>query len=352
MEMVSGRDIVSLSRWGRFYAENVTLVGSGYATRYGVYMLEGIDTHFRNVYITRAKQAGLWIGAESSVHTSTSFENCFFDLTYEGPGADIAGIGISFDSCVFQSNGKEDHGQGVGLRVRGGEVTVAAPYFENNASHDMHVGTESDTYISILGGLYISGTYKQPDSIGIYLQKVKGGVILGGNLRMIPQPLVLTDEGSGVTVTGIDVVKDPKYIKEGIELDTRYYPGFISYQKPYTGAFEQSGAHGIRIGGGKLISKHFSGSIELTDFTVKNEKGYYAIENINVPGALTGDLVMLRSDTNIPAEIAMKAIIRWPNTVEVCIYHIPQSTRDAVAFPLLTIHAEVFRISPDFSGTD
>lgn len=192
------QDIVSLVQWGPFRMQDCRLANAG---RYGVYIEDGIDTDLESVVIAGAKDAGLYTTtAGGSVTTTVRAKGCYFSGTTHGPGADVAGLQIVLESCIFESNGQT--GTAPGFRMRSGHVSLLAPYFENNAGHEMDVGTVNvvNNHFHCSNPFVATGAYNQSGYATLNADYLAGGQLIGGKVDLRTKSVVLTSNSAGFQI--------------------------------------------------------------------------------------------------------------------------------------------------------
>lgn len=211
------RDLVSLVNWGEFRISDVRLEGAG---RYGLFIQDGIDTDIWAAVFAGCNSAGLYAGtAGSSVTTTVRSFGCYFSGTKNGPGADVAGNGIDFHSCIFESNGATDLSS-PGFRMRQGHVTMVGCYFENTAGHEMDIGTENgagQNRFTCINPTIATGGYNQANKASINFNYIDGGAVIGGKLDLRTKSVVFTSNSSGVFLAApiSSGAKTPEYDSAG-----------------------------------------------------------------------------------------------------------------------------------------
>jgi hypothetical protein len=229
-----GRDVVSLVNWGEFEIANAIIIGGG---RYGVYAPDGISLTFRDTIIGSNTAAGFWAGDTlGSVATTYHFRHVYFSNASDGPGADVAGLQLSFDSCIFESNGSGTPSAGHGIRVRSGTVTLNAPYFENNAGWMGTFGTDGDSQVTIVNPIFMTGGYSPADKGAFLFDRVTGGAVIGGSFTaMGPHSIKFTSNAENVAVMGVKIgPNEPEFDPEGGKSISQY-PGLVNYMSSETG---------------------------------------------------------------------------------------------------------------------
>lgn len=202
---MGAQSLVVLRHWTTFAINRVRIIG---ASAYNLGILDCVNISVFHLLGRSAIQRCLWIGASSGTVTTTCrFVGCYFQNTLRGPCVDVAGLGIAFDGCIFESAGSEIATHGYGAQVRGGTVTFNAPYFEANRSWDLLAGTD---VVAANSSLSPSVTVINPvimplhDKVTGELIKVAntgglkfergGAFVLGGNLYHSPRPLVFSKQ--------------------------------------------------------------------------------------------------------------------------------------------------------------
>ena len=214
----TSRNLVFLNLCAEFRIDNVRVVGAG---SYNIKFQDGVDVRGYHVMSSGAVAGCLWVGtAGSSVDTTTSFIDSTFSDATNGWGADVAGDGLSFINCIFEHNGVTDLASG-GLRARQGHVTVTSCYFENNAGHNIIVGTDN------FGGPEGPGTYtiinphmtKNPaigaiTSYGLYIN-AGSVVLLGGNYSITPRSIYINNANNPVVHSFVETGGYPPTVSSG-----------------------------------------------------------------------------------------------------------------------------------------
>lgn len=197
------RDIINLDYAILYRLDRLTLVGAG---RYGLSVSRTINFSAYNVWATGNKSAGLWLGAATSISTTSQFYGCNFNSTTEGPGAEVTGLGIDFYGCTFESNGLTTPSAGYGLLQHYGTAGLHGCYFEDNGSHDVYGGYDDypaagRTTVYIASPTFITGAHKGAAVGGIYLDYVDNADIRGGSISGIPKPLKMTANCGEVNIS-------------------------------------------------------------------------------------------------------------------------------------------------------
>jgi len=177
---VAVQDIIRVDDPASIIMENVFL---GKADRYCAnFTGDLINSLFTRVQFYEGDKAGLKMSG--AVSTSTTFLRCYFSEADSGYGADIErGLNVTFDQCVFESNGSAFIDSSAGLRARKGNFVLISPYFENNYGSDIRFGETAITHnsMSIIGATHL-GVGNQRPTIWVdycYNFTYSGGDIVG-----------------------------------------------------------------------------------------------------------------------------------------------------------------------------
>jgi hypothetical protein len=195
-------NLVVLSWWSNFAFNRVRLQGARDANLRIDNCLHITATH---LLARGARTSNLWIGAASNwVTTTCRFVGCYFQASTHGPGADVAGLGLHFDNCVFEDSGNVVPTSGYGIRIRRGTVTLTAPYFEANRSWDLIAGTDviapnnaNGASVTVINAVVMpyhdeQGVLQKQANTGALRFERGSAFVLGGNYAQSPRPLVVT----------------------------------------------------------------------------------------------------------------------------------------------------------------
>jgi hypothetical protein len=197
----SVRDLLVLRHVAYTTLRDLSLSG---AKRYCTAMDYVLGVRAETCELHSAEQSPLWVGSEEgSVSTTATFESCSFRVAQNGPGADVAGLGINFLSCTFESNGANGLDASTGITIRSGYVSLIACYWENNASHDVLVGTGGITHFAMTSFHALTGGYTLPNKFHLVIdQYTRGATICGGRMTTRPaimiHPAARNVHGSGI----------------------------------------------------------------------------------------------------------------------------------------------------------
>ena len=244
----AARNLVVLEHWSNFAFHRVRVAG---AYENNIRIIDSLNISGFHVVSRGARRCNLWIGAASETVTTTCrFVGCYFQNSLRGPCVDVAGLGLAFDGCIFESAGHEVDTEGYGARVRGGTVTFTAPYFEANRNWDLIAGTD---VVEKNGPLSPSVVVINPllnpahdPATGALLKATNSGAlkfergratVLGGNFYHIAPSLVFSTEMDFVNVAG-NLYYNPPAVEGGTLADL---PGTVLYKKHPSGQVVQAG---------------------------------------------------------------------------------------------------------------
>lgn len=230
----TGATVNNLVRLNSCYGYVLDKVSLETSSQYCLYIHDSIDIQVFNSYCTAGTSAGLYVGVTlDTVSTTLRFYNCYFNTCTDGPGANVAGLGIAFHDCIFESNGTNTASLGHGVIVRYGTATFHSCYWENNGGYDGKFGTEwNDSYratVGITNPTVITGGYRTAGMGGFYFQEVFGGYLVGGTTGDGYKSLTFEKNAHNRNFTVAGVYVNDSYPPEYIGDDIRNYPGSISY---------------------------------------------------------------------------------------------------------------------------
>lgn len=291
----SVNDLVVVKQWTAFNLNRVRLIG---ARRYNLHLFNVVDITATHLTSYSAGTSNLYIGAtEQGGSTTCRFVSSYFQDSQDGPGADVTGLGHTFEGCVFESAGARTASGGYGARVRWGTAAFLGPYFENNTNFDLIAGTEASTNTAV-AAQHTAVTVVNPIISYNSVTKLSGAgglrfergaaTVIGGNLGPTPHPLVFSQSMDHVTVLAKTFPGQPE-VDGGGSVDQ--LPGLVVYTDPASGDQILTGRQGHRIGGGTLIRKHLSQTTSWTPGSVAN--GGTAATTVSFPGAQMGDTVVV-----------------------------------------------------------
>jgi hypothetical protein len=229
--------------------------------------------------------------------TTARFVGCYFQGTQNGPGADVAGYGLHFEQCIFESCGQNTPAGSYGVRVHWGTVAFDSPYFENNRDWEIIAGTEApsgaqETAVTVINPVFTPGN-KLTGKGGVRFER-GSATLVGGNYGTEPHPISFSTAMNHVFVSAKTYPGKPEVDAPG---SLKTLPGTVLYTDPPSGQWIVTGAAGYEIGGGTLIKKHIS----VTDTTtwVPGTIAYDAVASydIPVPGAASADTAVAAMQT-------------------------------------------------------
>ncbi|HYW14233.1 MAG TPA: glycosyl hydrolase family 28-related protein [Longimicrobium sp.] len=243
----AAQSLVVLSHWANFGFNRVRVLG---ATAYNVGILNCLNISAFHLLARAARTSNLWIGASSETVTTTCrFVSCYFQASLQGPCADVAGLALSFDGCVFEDAGNTVPAAGYGIRIRRGTATLTGPYFEANRSWDLIAGTDvveanstESASVAVLNPVVLplhdaQGVLVKEPNTGALRFERGSAFVQGGNYAQSPRPLVFT--------TGMDMVQAAGAFYPGVpQVEGGTFanlPGTVLYKKPATGQVVQAG---------------------------------------------------------------------------------------------------------------
>jgi hypothetical protein len=243
----AAQHLVFLSHWSNFAFNRVRIIG---ASAYCLAIVDSLNISAFHLQARSASTSNLYIGASSGTITTTCrFVSCYFQNTLHGPCADVAGLAITFDGCVFEDAGAVTNGGGYGVRVRGGTATLTGPYFEANRSWDLIAGTDvveaNSAYspsITVINPVVMplhdaAGNLIKAPNTGAFKFERGIAIIQGGNLSQSPRPLVFSTQMDYVFAATSTYGNVPQV--EGGTLAN--LPGTVLYKKLASGQMVQAG---------------------------------------------------------------------------------------------------------------
>jgi hypothetical protein len=287
----SARDLVVLQSWLSFAINRVRIYA---ANRYNLRIDDCVNISAFHLESLEARTSNLYVGSAVAEGYSTTvrFVGCYFQGTQSGPGADVAGYGLSFDQCIFESCGRQTGAGSYGCRVRWGTAAFVAPYFENNPDWEIIAGTvlqpgNQGTAITVINPTITPGT-KVTGAGGLRFERGTATVI-GGNYGPSPHPISFSNGMDHVYVAAKTYPGKPEVDSPG---SLKTLPGTVLYTDPPSGQIIQTGIAGYEIGGGDLIKKHISVTPPNWATGVVPQGGTATTTN-SVPGAAMGDTVVV-----------------------------------------------------------
>ncbi|HET7460802.1 MAG TPA: glycosyl hydrolase family 28-related protein [Longimicrobium sp.] len=306
------RDLVVLRIQLNFHITNARLHGAG---RYGLRMEDCVHVTALGLYTHSCTSAGVLVGAVEGTgyNTTVNFQSCYFQNTVSGPGADVAGYGITFDGCIFESSGTTTAANGKGVVGRWGTFTLTNPYFENNYSWDMLFGTEAPsgfqtTTVTVINPILSNNGAKVSGTGGL---RVERGMptLLGGNYSVTTHPISLAAAPAVARAFVLVNVAD-------IEVDggggSASVPGVVYAVDAASGRPWITGKQlGVQIGEGTTITGHLSTSSS-TVIANPTAVAADAVASWDVPltGAAEGDTAVASIKTvngALPAGVLISA---------------------------------------------
>ncbi|HEU0077750.1 MAG TPA: hypothetical protein VFQ76_08900, partial [Longimicrobiaceae bacterium] len=253
----SARDLVVLQSWLSFAINRVRLYA---ANRYNLRVNDCVNISVFHLESLEAGTSNLYVGSAVSEGYSTTvrFVGCYFQGTQSGPGADVAGYGLSFEQCIFESCGRQTGAGSYGCRVRWGTAVFVTPYFENNPDWEIIAGTvlqpgNQGTAVTVINPTITPGA-KVEEAGGVRFERGTATVI-GGNFGPSPHPISFSNGMDHVYVAAKTYPGKPEVDSPG---SLKTIPGTVLYTDPPSGQLIQTGLAGYEIGGGDLIKKHIS----------------------------------------------------------------------------------------------
>ncbi len=263
--------------------------------RYGVFVRYVMDVTLEAVRIGRCIRAGLFVETQVDAEglpldtTTLRCRDCSFRTTEVGPGAEVEGLAIHFEDCIFESNGTGKAERGRGLVVRRGATNVLGGHFENNGDDDLLAGTyEVETkpgeppknvggayaaYPTVVNAVFRGGTRhgvppRLATAAGVRCRSVFAGTILGCDFTQVAPPVVLETRGGalarGVSISGCAFASDPEVWEHGATssapptvLPISAFPGFVATTDLEQGGHLLTGNFRLRLGGGAKLWSHW-----------------------------------------------------------------------------------------------
>ena len=187
------RDLVFLNNWGEWVMDNVILTNCG---RYGLQIVQGISIAINASQLSWAAISNLSINDGALTLTTTvTCTGCYFSLATQ-VGVDLQGLGITFNGCVFESNGISTSAEGI--RVRSGTSVFDGCYWEDNEGHDMVVGYTTPqpswgTSVTVINPmLQGAGGHKLTGYGGFYIKRGQFNLV-GPGTWLAPAATVIVD---------------------------------------------------------------------------------------------------------------------------------------------------------------
>lgn len=208
LAVVGGRDGVSLSNIGHFDLTGVRVDGAARHGLYGNFLLDVVADH---LLVSRSGQACVKI-TDATASTSVRFRESYFSQGGTA-GTDVAGLGVRFAGCIWESNG------GPGLVVRSGQVWVDGGYFENNEGDDVHAGTVAATHFTMVGHSSLTGA---STAAGAHLRlgpHVRSAVLLGGGYDRRSSSIVIDPAARGIFGAGLSWGPNDPEMSDGSDID-------------------------------------------------------------------------------------------------------------------------------------
>jgi len=241
-DTTTAKRLVVLDNWTDFAFNRVRVLG---ARTHNVCINNCVAISAFHLYSRSGGQSNLYIGADSGTVTTTCrFVACYFQASRNAPAVDVAGLGITFDGCVFENSGTVTAAQGMGARVRGGTVTFVAPYFEANRSWDLISGTDTVSTnnpagpsVAVINPVFTLGPDGKVTGTGGVRVERGSATLLGGKYGHVPNPLVMTKVLDMVHVAA-DFYPGVPAVEAGTFADI---PGTVLYKDPPTGQAKQAG---------------------------------------------------------------------------------------------------------------
>jgi hypothetical protein len=169
--------------------------------------------------------AGLWIGSAGSISTTVRGFGVYVSQCERGPNVDVGGLSIDFFGLISESAGAKGTQAGsYGVRIRSGRCALYSPYFEDNADHDVYVGSDvvaGVTSVIIDNPTIMSGPNKVALKGGVYLDKVSYASIRGGDYSAVSRPLQMTVNCAQVDASYYPRVGKPPLLTSGAHWRTK-----------------------------------------------------------------------------------------------------------------------------------
>ncbi|HYH82393.1 MAG TPA: glycosyl hydrolase family 28-related protein [Longimicrobium sp.] len=287
----SARDLVVLQSWQSFSINRARIYA---AYRNNLLINDSVNITAVHLESYEAGQSNLYVGSASSegYTTTARFVGCYFQGTQDGPGADVAGYGLSFEQCIFESCGRRTPAGAYGVRVRWGTAAFVSPYFENNRDWELIAGTEApsgaqETAVTVINPVFTPASNKLTGKGGVRFER-GSATLVGGNYGTGPHPMSFSTAMNHVFVSAKSYPNAPEVDAPG---SLKLLPGTVLYTDPPSGQWIVTGAAGYEIGGGDLIKKHLSTTAAWTPGVVAN--GATAQVVVTVAGASYGDTVVV-----------------------------------------------------------
>lgn len=295
----TARDLVVVNQWLSFDINRARIYA---AKRYNLHITNAVNITATHLESFSAGTSNLYIDASTGTNTTTcKFFGCYFQDSQDGPGADVAGTGLGFFGCIFESSGRRTVAGGYGFRLRSGEATLSACYWENNGNFDAisQATAEVSAEISSLTIINPSVTWNESRRIsGAGAFRFDGGTaMLVGGYIISPKPASFSRTMTRVFVA---IGHRPEHVIHVDPVNTSTpgtvadLPGLVLDVSPDGNVQLADGALSYRIGGGTLIKKHISTTATWTPGVVAN--GATAQTVVTVPGASYGDTVVVSFD--------------------------------------------------------
>jgi hypothetical protein len=223
-------------------AANFLAYGGG---RYAIYMLNPVFPVLTNVKTTSSYMAGLRV--EGATATTLQALACYFQNAYADACVDLEGIGHVLTGGAIESAGAYAAARSLtatpGLRIRRGVVSCAGTHFENNAGHDIHVGsvdpTTGQTSVVIQNPVYKAGAYEVANKAFAYLDYAHYFGLRGGHLSAAAHPVIVGTNSITLCETHVDPVIYPQSIEleGGAHWRTKFNLWFDGLGDPAVGAY-------------------------------------------------------------------------------------------------------------------
>lgn len=237
------RDLLVLRQVVGFDVRNVV---ASYATRYCIRMEDVVGISCQGLIATQAGESNLWIGtAGESVATTCRFFQSWFQFSQHGPGVDVAGLGIGFHGCTFESAGDGSIARGYGAQVRGGAVSFYEPYLENNAQYDIYApgGAGDPAVLHVTSPTLVGGGRKQAGRGGIFADHCRELTVVGGDYAQVPGSVTFTRNTQRVNLqVPACYPNDPRMLGGSL----REAPGMVLYTEASTGNVVLAGGFQLR----------------------------------------------------------------------------------------------------------
>jgi hypothetical protein len=224
-------------------------------------------------------------------------------------------------------------------------VSLLAPYFENNASWHMWLGTDQALHarVTVLEPVMRSGHYTVKGRGAILADRVTGGAFIGGDFSDSgPNPIQFTSASSGVAVLGAETLPNVPTYNPGGGQSIGDYPGLVQHTDPTTGELHLAGRFITQLGGGSAglsAAKSMMGTKAWGGGKIDASSAL--VFDVSVPATLVGDQVLVTSTPPWSDGLTVSGIVVAPGSVHVTIAN---ATRAAISVPSTTLKVVGLRL--------